>query len=64
MTDDSETIVPLKRIAKPTSVFERFKSKKPPTIGGVDRLVTALPVMRINEVGDFVSFHRRKNMDP
>jgi hypothetical protein len=48
-----EKVVPLK-IIKPQSVFERFKSKKPPTIGGVGELLTALPPLKISEANDFV----------
>jgi hypothetical protein len=49
----SENVVPLK-IVKPTSVFERFKSKKPPTIGGVGELLQPLPLLKISEANDFV----------
>jgi hypothetical protein len=52
-TEEAETVVPLK-IVKPKSVFERFKSKKPPTIGGVSEYLTALPLLKISDANDFV----------
>ena len=53
-TEEAETVVPLK-IVKPTAgVFERFKSKKPPTIGGVGELLQPLPLLKISDANDFV----------
>ena len=47
---------PLK-IVKP-SFLEKFKSKRPPNIAGVETLLTPLTLMRIADVGDFVRLHR------
>ena len=46
--------MPLKIVKPSTSMFERFKSKKPPTIGGVGEQLTALPLLKISEANDFV----------
>jgi len=49
-----ENVVPPK-IVKPTSGFlEKFKSRKSPTIGGVETLLTALPLHKISDANDFV----------
>ena len=50
----TENVVPLKIVKPQQSIFEKFKSKKPPTIGGVGEQLTALPLMKISEAGDFV----------
>ena len=43
-------------IVKP-SFLDKYKSKRPPTIGGVDAELNPLKVLRIGEVGDFARFH-------
>jgi hypothetical protein len=55
MTENEENVVALK-IAKPSSL-ERFKSKRAPSIAGVETLLTALPILRIAEARDFVRIH-------
>ena len=41
------------KIVKPAAGFlDKFKSKKPPTIAGVETLLTPLPVMRIADAND------------
>ena len=48
---------PLK-IVKPADGFtEKFRSKRPPTIAGVETLLTALPVLRLADVRDFFRLH-------
>ena len=37
--------------------LEKFKSKRPPSIAGVETLLTALPVLRIADANDFVRLH-------
>ena len=37
--------------------MEKFRSKRPPTIAGVETLLTALPLLRIADVNDFVRLH-------
>ena len=54
VTTTTENVVPLKIVKPQQSIFEKFKSKKPPTIGGVGEQLTALPLMKISEAGDFV----------
>jgi hypothetical protein len=55
MAMDDKT--PLK-IAQPTTGFmNKFRSKKPPTIAGVDTVLSALPTRRLGEVGDFFRLH-------
>ena len=49
-----ENVVALKIVKPSSSIFERFKSKKPPTIGGVGEHLTALPLLKISEANDFV----------
>jgi hypothetical protein len=44
------------KIAKP-SFSERFKSKNAPTISGVQTLLTALPIYKIGDVGDWTRLH-------
>ena len=46
-TKPGEEVVPLK-IVKPAAGFmEKFRSKRPPTIAGVETLLTALPILRL-----------------
>jgi hypothetical protein len=52
---NEENVVPLK-IAKPFSL-ERFQSKHDPSIAGVETLLTALPILRIADAGDWVRIH-------
>ena len=47
---------PLK-IVKPNEYLEKFRSKRSPTIAGVETLLTALPILRISEANDFVRLH-------
>ncbi len=53
-----ENVVPL-NIPKPKPIgfLEKFKSKRAPTIGGVETLLTALPHHKIAEANDFVRLH-------
>ena len=45
-------------IAKPGEFnLEKFKSKRPPDIGGVETLLTALPISKIGDVGDWARLH-------
>src|SRR5262245_27246997 len=55
MTDNP----PLK-IVKP-EYLEKFRSKRSPTIAGVETLLTALPVLRISESNDFVRLHHSED---
>ena len=56
-TEPSEEVVPLK-IVKPAAGFmEKFRSKRSPTIAGVETLLTALPILRHRRRGDFVRLH-------
>ena len=48
---------PTLKIVKPNNFLEKFKSKRPPDIGGVETLLTALPILKIGEVGDFARLH-------
>ena len=48
---NEDAIVPITKIKKP-SFSEKFKSKNAPTISGVETLLTALPMLKIGEVGD------------
>ena len=50
------TANPELKIVKP-SFSEKFKSKNAPTISGVQTLLTALPILKIGEVGDFSRLH-------
>ena len=43
---------PLK-IVKPEAFMEKFRSKRPPTIAGVETLLTALPILKIGDVEGF-----------
>ena len=56
--DEPATEAPL-TIEKPTggSGLDKFKSKRPPNIGGVDNLQTALPHHNIAAARDFVRLH-------
>ena len=40
-----------------TDFLTKFKSKRPPTIAGVDTVLTAMPVMRISDANDWVRLH-------
>ena len=42
---------------KSTFDLDRFKSKRPPGAAGVVKLVTGLPIIKINEANDFVRVH-------
>jgi hypothetical protein len=44
------------KVVKP-SFSDRFKSKNAPTISGVETLLTALPIMKIGDVGDWTRLH-------
>src|SRR5215469_11746515 len=37
--------------------LDRFKSKRPPAIAGVKTLLTALPLLKIGDVDDYVRLH-------
>lgn len=52
----NEVVVPL-TIPKPIGFLEKFKSKKSPTIGGVENLLTALSHHKIADANDFVRLH-------
>ena len=39
MTDTTNRVTPLK-VAKPTGFMEKFRSKRPPTIAGVETLLS------------------------
>jgi len=45
------------QIKKPQSFSEKFKSKNAPTISGVETLLTALPILKIGDVGDWTRLH-------
>jgi len=45
------------QIKKPASFSEKFKSKNAPTISGVETLLTALPILKIGDVGDYCRLH-------
>ena len=45
------------KIEKPSDFLERFRSKRSPTIAGVETLLTALPILRIAGANDFVRLH-------
>ena len=49
---DKPTVTPLK-IAKPAGFMDKFRSKKPPTIAGVDTVLSALKIHRLGDVRDF-----------
>src|SRR5271154_3153314 len=54
-TSPEASVIP---IAKPTSTsLDRFKSRPPATIGGVETLVEALPHYRISQAKDYVRLH-------
>ena len=55
MTIDDKT--PLKVVKPTTGFMDKFRSKKPPTIAGVDTVLSALPTRRLSEVGDFFRLH-------
>ena len=52
MNDQPTRVTPLK-IAKPTGFMDKFRSKKPPTIAGVDTVLSALKIHRLGDVRDF-----------
>jgi hypothetical protein len=52
---EEKTVVPLK-IVKP-SLLERFQSKRGPAIAGVETLLTALPIIRFADAGDWFRVH-------
>lgn len=54
MSDESKK--PELKIVKPSFV-EKFRSKNAPTISGVETLLTALPLLKIGDVGDFARLH-------
>jgi hypothetical protein len=47
---------PTLKIVKP-NFSDKFKSKRPPDIGGVETLLTALPIQKIGDVGDWARLH-------
>ena len=50
------------KIVKPAASFlDKFKSKRPPSIAGVEPLLTPLPIMRIADVNDWTRFHPDEN---
>src|SRR5262252_7306930 len=53
-TQDAE---PISIEQPPAGGLERFKSKHPPNIAGVETLLRALPHHKIAEAGDFVRLH-------
>ena len=54
MTDDTVSL----KIVKPTPAFmDKFRSKKPPTLAGVETLLTALPILKLGSVRDFFRLH-------
>ena len=46
-----------KLVKPPPGFLDKFKSKRPPNIAGVETLLTPLPVMRIAEANDFTRLH-------
>ena len=56
MTDTTSRVTPLK-VAKPTGFMEKFRSKRPPTIAGVETLLSPLPTLRLGDVKDFFRLH-------
>src|SRR6476619_4264648 len=47
---------PTLKIVKP-NFLEKFKSKRPPDIGGVETLLTALPISKVGDIGDWARLH-------
>jgi hypothetical protein len=45
------------KVVKP-NFSERFKSKNAPSISNVEQLLTALPILKIGDVGDWARLHR------
>ena len=41
----------------PTGFMDKFRSKRPPTIAGVETVLTALPILRVGEARDFFRVH-------
>jgi hypothetical protein len=56
----SDNVLPITpAVPKPGGFsFEKFKSKRSPSIAGVETLQTALPVQRLSEARDFVRLHK------
>jgi hypothetical protein len=54
--NDKAPIASVVKLKKP-SFAEKFKSKNTPTISGVETLLTALPLLKIGDVGDFTRLH-------
>jgi hypothetical protein len=52
---DEENVVPLK-IVKPGRL-DKFKSKKKPSIGGLETAPTVLSILKIGDTNDFVRLH-------
>ena len=50
---------PLK-IVKPSGFLEKFRSKRSPTIAGVETLLTALPILRIADATTSSGCTRKK----
>jgi hypothetical protein len=53
------TIIMTIKIVKDDNVdfLTKFKSKRPPTIAGVETMLTALPVLKISDANDWVRLH-------
>ena len=45
------------KIVKPVNFLDKFKSKRASNIAGVETLLTALPIIKIGDAGDFVRLH-------
>ena len=45
------------KIVKPATFPDKFKSKRPPSIAGVETLLTPLPMLKIADVNDFTRLH-------
>jgi hypothetical protein len=49
---------PSLKIVKPAAGFmEKFRSKRPPTVAGVETVLTPLPILRLGDVRDFFRLH-------
>jgi hypothetical protein len=58
MTTSTNTEPEVEGIAKPGKFdLDKFKSKRSPTVAGVETLLTALPHCRISDANDFVQLH-------
>src|SRR4051794_24805254 len=60
MAEKSEKPKPELKVVKP-SFTEKFKSKNTPTISGVETLLTALPILKIGDAGDWTRLHPNEN---